>query len=175
MRCVGSVVVMSIDADLHALASGKHFAALTTLMPDGQPQTQLMWVHADDDHLLINTEVHRQKYKNVQADPRVTVTVFNSDNPYQYVEARGRVVGTVGGDVARDQIDELSQKYMGGPYGNPIQSERVILQIEGGQGPQERRLSSRVTDGGHQSGPWSSSGSSSGTIRSHRSKQSSQR
>jgi len=79
--------------------------------------------------VLINTEVHRKKFKNVEADPRVTVTVFNKENPYQYVEARGRVVGTVGGDEARANIDDLSQKYMGAPYGNPIQSERVVLQI----------------------------------------------
>lgn len=120
---------MTLDADLHALATAKNFAALTTLMPDGQPQTQIMWVHADGDQLLINTEVHRQKFKNTERDPRVTVTVFNADNAYQYVEARGRVVGTVGGDEARANIDELSQKYTGGPYANPIQSERVVLQI----------------------------------------------
>jgi PPOX class probable F420-dependent enzyme len=121
---------MTLDADLHALATGKNFAALTTLMPDGQPQTQIMWVHADDGQLLINTEVHRQKFKNTERDARVTVTVFNADNAYQYVEARGRVVGTVGGDEARANIDELSQKYTGGPYANPIQSERVVLQID---------------------------------------------
>ena len=121
---------MTIDADLHALATGQNFAALTTLMADGQPQTQVMWVHADDDHLLINTEVHRQKFKNAQRDPRVTVTVINAENAYQYVEARGRVVGTVGGQDARDDIDALAQKYMGvADYPNPIQSERVILQI----------------------------------------------
>ncbi|MCB0959214.1 MAG: PPOX class F420-dependent oxidoreductase [Acidimicrobiales bacterium] len=121
---------MTIDSDLHALATGKNFAALTTLMADGQPQTQMMWVHADDDHVLINTEVHRQKFKNVERDPRVTVTVVDADNAYKYVEARGRVVGTIGGQDARDDIDALAQKYMGvADYPNPIQSERVILQI----------------------------------------------
>src|SRR5690606_28122641 len=94
-----------------------------------QPQTQLMWVHADDDHLLINTEVGRQKFRNVEADPRVTVTVFDVTNPYRYVEARGRVVGTVVGDEARTNIDELSEKYTGGPYANPIGTDRVVLQI----------------------------------------------
>ena len=121
---------MALDPDLHALATSKNFAALTTLMADGQPQTQMMWVSADDDHLLINTELHRQKYKNVDRDPRVTVNVFNLENPYQYIEARGRVVETVGGDEARTNIDELSHKYTGGYYANPIQSERVILKIE---------------------------------------------
>ena len=122
---------MTIDADLKALAQGKNFAALTTILPSGHPQTQIMWVGADDEHVLINTEAGRQKFRNVEADPRVTVTVFNNDNPYQYVEARGKVVGTVGGDEARAHIDELSQKYTGAPYGNPIGPEgRVILKIE---------------------------------------------
>lgn len=121
---------MPLDPDLKALAQGKNFAALTTLLPGGQPQTQIMWVHADDDHLIINTEIHRKKFKNVQADPRVTVTVFDAENAYRYVEARGVVVDTVGGEAARASIDDLSQKYMGTPYGNPIQSERVILLIE---------------------------------------------
>jgi PPOX class probable F420-dependent enzyme len=121
---------MPLDPDLKTLAQGKNFAALTTLLPDGQPQTQIMWVHADDDHLIINTEVHRKKFANVQADPRVTVTVFDADNAYRYVEARGTVVQTIRGDAARTSIDDLSQKYMGAPYGNPIQSERVVLLIE---------------------------------------------
>ena len=121
---------MSIDPDLHRLATGKNFAALTTLMADGQPQTQIMWVHADDDHVLINTETGRQKFRNVEADPRVTVTVFKADNAYQYVEARGRVVSTQAGDEARASIDQLSQKYVGTPYANKIATERVILRIE---------------------------------------------
>jgi PPOX class probable F420-dependent enzyme len=121
---------MTIDADLKSLATGKNFAAMTTLMADGTPQTQLMWVHADDDHVLINTEVHRQKFKNAQRDARITVTVFNAENPYQYVEARGHLAGTVGGQAARDDIDALAKKYMGvDSYPNPIESERVILQI----------------------------------------------
>jgi PPOX class probable F420-dependent enzyme len=121
---------MALDDDLKTFATGKNFAALTTLMPDGQPQTQVMWVHAKDDQLIINTETGRQKYRNVSNDPRVTVTVFDATNPYRYVEARGRVTGTVLGDEARANIDELSQKYMGTPYGNPIGTERVILQID---------------------------------------------
>mgnify|MGYP003559175147 FL=1 len=121
---------MTLDPTLKELARAKNFAAMSTLMPDGQPQTQLMWVHADDEHLLINTEVGRQKFRNVVRDPRVTITVFDSENPYRYVEARGRVVSTEAGQVGRDDIDALSQKYMGAPYGNPITTERVILRIE---------------------------------------------
>jgi PPOX class probable F420-dependent enzyme len=126
----GSVLAMTLDADLAGLLAGKNFAAFTTLMADGQPQTQIMWIGDDGEHLLINTEVHRQKFKNAQRDPRVTATIFNADNAYQYIEARGHVVDTVGGDEARAHIDALAKKYMGvDDYPNPIQSERVILKI----------------------------------------------
>jgi PPOX class probable F420-dependent enzyme len=125
---------MTIDTDLKALATGKNFGALTTLMADGQPQTQVMWVDADDEHVLINTEIHRQKYKNVERDPRVTVTVWNASNPYQYVEVRGTVTGKVGGAEARAHIDACARRYMDvDDYPNPIQSERVILQITPGR------------------------------------------
>src|SRR6476660_3961028 len=120
---------MALDQDLHTMATGRNFATLTTLLPSGQPQTQVMWIDADEDHLLINTEVHRQKYKNVEHDPRVTITVWDVNNPYRYVEARGKVVDKIGGDEARDHIDACSLRYTGNAYGNPVQSERVILKV----------------------------------------------
>lgn len=119
-----------LDDKAKQLLTGKSFAALTTLLPGGQPSTHLMWVDTDGTHVLINTEVERQKFRNVRHDPRVTVTVFDPGNPYQYAEVRGRVVGTITGADAREHIDRLSEKYTGGPYSMPIGSERVILQIE---------------------------------------------
>ena len=118
-----------LDPKVTALAKGANFAALTTLLPDGQPQTHVMWVDCDEEHVLINTEIHRRKYKNVMANPIATVTIIDRDNPFSFVEVRGRVVDTVGGQEARDHIDRLSEKYLGTLYSNPIQSERVILKI----------------------------------------------
>ncbi len=111
------------------LARGKNFAALTTLLPSGHPQTQVMWVDADGRHLLINTEVHRQKYRNVGRDPRVTLMIWDNEDPYRFVEVRGEVVEKVKGPGARRHIDELSQKYRGRPYQTAIRSERVMLRI----------------------------------------------
>jgi PPOX class probable F420-dependent enzyme len=119
-----------LDEKLRRLAGqGRNFAAVTTLLPDGTPQTQPMWVDADDEHLLLNTEVHRQKFKNVRRDPRITVTVWDAGNPYEYAELRGQVVDTVTGPEARAHIDQLSQKYTGHDYANPVHSERVILKV----------------------------------------------
>ena len=119
-----------LDAKVRKLASGANFAAVSTLLPSGHIQTQPIWVSCDDDHILLNTEVHRQKFLNVGRDPRITVMIWDHANPYTYVEVRGRVVDTVRGEPARRMIDELSQKYNGRPYPpEAIQSERVILKI----------------------------------------------
>ena len=121
------------DCELHPmvleLARGQNFAAITTLLPSGHPQTQVMWVDADGDRLLVNTEVHRQKFRNVERDPRVTLMIWDKEDPYRFVEVRGGVAEKVRGPEARKHIDELSQKYRGRPYQTPIRSERVVLRI----------------------------------------------
>ncbi len=118
-----------IDDSVQSLAQGKNFAALTTLFSDGRPQTQMMWVDAADDFVIINTEVHRAKYKNTVGDPRVTVTIIDSSNSYHNAEVRGHVVEEVRGAPALAHINALANKYTGADYGVPIKSERVILKI----------------------------------------------
>jgi PPOX class probable F420-dependent enzyme len=123
---------------LRALATGGNFGTLTTLLPDGRPMAQVMWVDCDDEHLLINTELHRLKFKNVEADPRVVVCIWDKDDPYHYVEVRGDVVEVVRGTPARQHIDELAMRYFGHPYdGASIQSERVILCTRAHGSPKE--------------------------------------
>src|SRR3712207_9522983 len=95
------------------LARGQNFAALTTLLPSGHPQTQVMWVDADDKHLLINTEVHRQKFRNVERDPRVTIMIWEMEDPYRFVEVRGEVVEKMRGPEARAHIDEIGKRRVG--------------------------------------------------------------
>lgn len=121
---------MPLDDDVKAFATTANLAAFTTLFEDGSPQTQIMWVDADDDHLLINTQVDRQKYRNVLADPRVVVTVWDADDPYRYVEVRGRVVDEFRGEAAMRQNDVMSQRYRGEPFDHSgITGERVVLRI----------------------------------------------
>lgn len=120
---------MALHEDVIRLTKGPYLAAVTTLMPDGTPQSQFTWVDNDGEHVLINTEPQRQRFKNVQRDPRITVLVLG-DNPWDWVEVRGKVVETVDGQAARDHIDELSRRYTGHDYQNPIGPHgRVILKI----------------------------------------------
>ena len=112
------------------LASGRNYRVISTLMPNGNLQNHYIWVGTDGERLVVNTETHRRKYKNVQRDPNVTLMIRHEENPYRYAEVRGEVVEKVTGQEARDHIDELSQKYHGQDY-NPddIVSERVMLWI----------------------------------------------
>lgn len=120
----------ALDPAVRDLARAPNFAAFTVRLGSGQAMTHVMWVDADDDHVLINTEAHRSKFKAVQRDPRVTVTIWVKDDPYRYAEVQGRVVETVRGPEARAHIDALSRKYRGRDYDPAdITSERVILRI----------------------------------------------
>jgi PPOX class probable F420-dependent enzyme len=120
---------MPLDEDVVRLAKGKNLAAVVTLMPGGQPQALFTWIDTDGEHLLINTEPQRQKARNAARDPRVTILI-RSDDFYDWAEIRGHVIETVGGEAAREHIDELSQRYNGHEYTNPIGPEgRVILKV----------------------------------------------
>jgi PPOX class probable F420-dependent enzyme len=120
---------VSLPNDVVRLAKGDNLATVVTLMPDGRPQAQYTWIDTDGEHLLVNTEPQRQRYRNLQRDPRITVLLLG-DNPWDWAEVRGHLVEAVHGQEARDHIDELSRKYVGTDYRNPIGPQgRVILKI----------------------------------------------
>ena len=121
---------MQLDNKTIKMATEPNYAALTTLFKNGVPQTHVMWVDTDGENILINTEIHRVKYKNVKIDPRVTVMIWKHDNPFKFVEIRGEVIGEITGQEARDNIDKLSEKYWNKPYPFPIQTERIVLIIK---------------------------------------------
>ena len=86
-----------LEPAIRDLATAKNFGTLSFHMPDGTIGSHVMWVDADDEHLLINTEVHRAKYRSIVADPDVTITIWDEASPYRYAEVRGRMVGEVRG------------------------------------------------------------------------------
>jgi PPOX class probable F420-dependent enzyme len=88
---------------------------LATLMPDGSPQLTQTWVDTDGRNVLINTVDGHQKVRNMRRDPRVAVNVADPEDPSQYVAVRGRVLD-ITPEGAADHIEELAQRYLGGPY-----------------------------------------------------------
>jgi hypothetical protein len=109
----------------------KAFGSFTTLMSDGSPQTTPVWVILAEGKVLVNSALGRQKDKNVRRDPRVAITLIDPDNPYRYLEVRGRV-SQITQEGADALIDKMAKKYLDKdkyPFAQPGE-QRVIYVIE---------------------------------------------
>jgi len=113
------------------LFNKRAFASLATLMPNGDVQVTPVWVDAENGNVVFNSARGRLKDKNVRRDPRVTLTLIDPDNPYRYLEVRGRVVDIT--EKGADQhIDKLAKKYLGVdkyPYAKPGEV-RVLYRVK---------------------------------------------
>jgi PPOX class probable F420-dependent enzyme len=96
------------------LFDGRNFAVLSTLEPDGKPQSTAVWVLRDGDDLLFALPKTRRKTANLYRDPRVAVVIWDAVNPYESVQVQGRA--TLADDPDGALVDQLSHKYIGGPY-----------------------------------------------------------
>jgi PPOX class probable F420-dependent enzyme len=113
------------------LFNKRAFASLGTLMPDGLPQVTPVWVDLDGDYVVFNSAKGRQKDRNVRRDPRVALAIIDPDNPYRYLEIRGRVV-EITEEGADANIDKQAKKYLGVdkyPYRQGNET-RVIYKIQ---------------------------------------------
>src|SRR5579884_537351 len=81
----------SIPEKYRDLFTKRAFASLGTIMTDGSPQVTPVWVDLEGDQVIVNTAKGRQKDKNMRRDPRVALAIIDPDNPYRYLEVRGRV------------------------------------------------------------------------------------
>lgn len=98
------------------LINGPISAAFTTVMPDGQPQTTVVWCNYDGEYILVNTMSRFQKARNMRRDPKVTLFAYESRNMLRYIEVRGKVVAMTE-DGALEHLDQLAELYVGNsPY-----------------------------------------------------------
>jgi len=121
----------TIDGRTEGLLKGKNFANVATLRRDGSVQVAPVWVDVDGGRAVVNSAQGRAWPTNLERDPRVTLSVQTMENPYEYVEIRGRVVEQTT-DGADEHIDSLAKKYLGQeeyPYRQPGE-QRVIIRIE---------------------------------------------
>jgi PPOX class probable F420-dependent enzyme len=115
----------------HDLFEKKVFANLATLMPNGAPQVTPVWVDYDGENVLVNTAEGRQKDKNLQREPRVSLSLLDPENPYRYLEVRGSVVDRTHAG-ADEHINKMAKKYLGQdvyPFRQPGE-KRVLYKIK---------------------------------------------
>ncbi len=116
---------------LDLLQQKKAFANLATLMPDGSPQVTPVWFDYKDGVIRVNTAKGRVKARNMKEGAQVALAIMDPDNPYRYVQVRGRVK-RVAEQNANAHIDTLAKKYLGKdkyPWARPG-DVRVIYEIE---------------------------------------------
>lgn len=99
---------------VRSLFDGKNFAVLATLEADGTPHATVVWVKRDGDDLLFALPKSRRKTANLHRDPRATVVIFDAASPYESVQVQG--TASIEDDPEGVLVEELSQKYLGGPY-----------------------------------------------------------
>jgi|AntRauTorcE11898_2_1112593.scaffolds.fasta_scaffold05892_2 PPOX class probable F420-dependent enzyme len=119
----------TIPDDKHDLFEKPAIATFASLLPNGRPHVTPVWVDYDGTHVLVVTRTGTRKYKNVQHDPRVTVTIIDPDDMYRYVEVRGDVE-KMPTDGALAFSDKQAQRYWGvDEYPYARDAERVLMHI----------------------------------------------
>jgi PPOX class probable F420-dependent enzyme len=119
--------VDKIPAELLPLIEEPNYGLLGTIRPDDTVQVNPMWFEFDGEVLRFTHTTYRQKYKNLQHNPAMSLVVLDPQNPLVYLELRGRLI-----DVVPDPEGTFYVR-MGKRYGNADQQppqdspDRVIL------------------------------------------------
>jgi PPOX class probable F420-dependent enzyme len=124
-----AMVARELGEEARRLLDGANFGQLSTLMPDGSPKVEPVWVGREGDHILVTTDRKSIKARNVARDPRIALSVTAYEDPYDQLLVRGQVV-EVRPDDDLVVMDDLSQRYLGAPFGRRRWSGRVVLVIE---------------------------------------------
>jgi PPOX class probable F420-dependent enzyme len=117
------------EAQRKFIAENPYVGTVTTLRRDGSPHTTIVWVDADNGTISFNTAAGRAKERHLRNDPRLSLTVVDPQNTYQWVSITGRAELTTEG--ADQQIDRLAKKYLGQdeyPWRSPDE-QRVSVKI----------------------------------------------
>jgi PPOX class probable F420-dependent enzyme len=116
---------VTLDPTVAELFGGGHVVHLTTLRPDGAPQSRPVWTIVDDGNVVFFTQATSPKARHVTDDPRVALSVADRRNSYRSAWIRGRVVRVVEGEDALAIIDRISVAYIGEPF--PMRSGNVYV------------------------------------------------
>jgi PPOX class probable F420-dependent enzyme len=98
------------DQPVRELLEQPNYAVVSTLNADGSVHSTMVWVSAEDGTVAVNSAIGRVWPTNLERDPSVSVLVFESGNPYHYVEIRG--TATASRDGADEHINSLAKKYI---------------------------------------------------------------
>jgi PPOX class probable F420-dependent enzyme len=125
------VDVSRIPPDHEDILGKRSFAHIATVGPKGEPQSSPVWVDWDGTYVKFSQTTSRQKYRNLQREPRIALSVLDPDQPYRYVEVRGRIA-RIEEDQDNAFINRMAKKYIDEdvyPWSQPGE-ERIVVYVE---------------------------------------------
>lgn len=102
---------------VQALLARPNPAVISTLRPDGQPVTVATWYVFERGQIVVNMDEGRKRLDYLRSDPRVSLTVLDSEDWYTHVSLQGRVL-RLEDDNDLAGIDRIARHYTGRPYRN---------------------------------------------------------
>jgi len=115
------------------IIEGKNYAHVAIPRRDGTVQTVIVWAHAEDGNVLLNSQEGRAWPENLRRAGTATVTVMADNNPYEWVAVTGRLVEDTH-EGADEHIDSLAKKYLDAdsyPFRQPGQQRiKFVLRPE---------------------------------------------
>lgn len=124
-------MAVTVPAEFKDLLESNALANIATIGPKGEPQNNPVWFDWDGSHIMFSQTKGRQKFHNLQREPRVAVSIVDPANPYRYLEVRGKVV-RIDEDPENKFIDKMAKKYINQdtyPFHQPG-DERVVIVVE---------------------------------------------
>ncbi len=105
-----------------------YYGVVATVRPDGSPQQTVVWVDYDGENVVFNTAEGRAKPRHIRANPNVSVSVVDPEDPYRWIAVSGSA--ELSEEGAAEHINDLSHKYRGRDYDLPADQQRLIVRVK---------------------------------------------
>jgi PPOX class probable F420-dependent enzyme len=116
----------ALSAEQLELLKGLNFGVVATVDVHGRPQTSVVWVDTDGENVVFNTTTKRAKGRNLRNNPKVSISVWDNEDPYRYFEVEGPA--ELDEEGAAEHIHSLAQRYYGRQFHAPV--DRVIVRVK---------------------------------------------
>lgn len=112
--------------EVRELIEGRNFAHLATVSANGAPHSVVLWIDMEGDRIAFFTQPTSIKGRNLEREPRVAISIVDSNNPYRSARIQGRVVERIDGPPAKAVADRISMSYKGKPFRKPTTSLYLV-------------------------------------------------
>ncbi|MYR07978.1 TIGR03618 family F420-dependent PPOX class oxidoreductase [Gordonia sp. SID5947] len=123
-----------MNPDVRALFAGPNYAHVATVSQAGAPHSTPVWIDVEGDDLVFLKAADSVAARNLRADPRVAISIHNTDNPYECAQVRGRVREIRDGAAPAEWLDRVAVKYTGAPYPSKLTEPSILVVVEIGRG-----------------------------------------